>query len=441
MTGPSLTVEHAPATRRLVLPVILLAQFVIPLSIAGTAVGLPVISAELGTDPVLLQGVVNGFNIAFALCTVLWGPVADRIGSARAFSWGVLLVVIGSVASGVSPNLVVLDLARALAGVGAAAVITGATATISRSYEGPARARAFAAFGTINGLGLAAGPSISGVLIGFLGWRAVFLAHAVVLLIALFGSFVLPRRPVAKSGGGPMLDLGLLRNPGFLSMTLIPVAGAVGFVTLLTYLPAALQAVHDFSAAEAGTMMLFMTLPVLLAPTAVHRVTQHRLRVGAAAISLLALACLLIAPLGLLLLRPELPPALIAIPMVFAGLGFGLPLGIVDGRALSFVPPEQSGTAAGLLNFFRIGSEAVFVALYSAALTASIRAQPDVAGEAERIAAGQSGHAGAYAAALQPVLVGVAVVVLLLGAVFPRLYRRATAGRRRTVDQPASGLE
>ncbi|MBO9704489.1 MAG: MFS transporter, partial [Arthrobacter sp.] len=180
--------EQTPMTttpHRAVLPVILLAQFVIPLSIAGTAVGLPSISVELGAEPVLLQGIVNGFNITFAVCTLLWGAVADRIGSGRAFSLGVLAVVLGSILSAASPSLLVLDIARVLAGVGSAAVITGATATIHSAFQGPARARSFAAFGMVNGLGLAAGPSLSGVLIGLLGWRAVFVIHAVVLIAAL----------------------------------------------------------------------------------------------------------------------------------------------------------------------------------------------------------------------------------------------------------------
>lgn len=423
-----LDARTSPATSapgRAVLPVILLAQFVIPLSIAGTAVGLPAISDDLGASPTPLQWVVNGFNVAFAICTVLWGAVADRIGSARAFRIGVALALAGSVASAVSPSLLLLDLARAVAGVGAAAVITGATATLSHTYAGAARAKAFAAFGTINGLGLAAGPSVSGALIGLLGWRGVFLAQAAVLVVALAGSVVLPARSAPGGAPGRVLDLSLLRNPGFLAMVLVPVAGAVGFVTLLTYLPAALQAVHGSSAGAAGAAMLFMTVPVLLAPSVVHRVTSRHPGIGAGAVSIVALACLVLAPLGTLLLRPGHSLALVAVPMVLAGLGFGLPLGIVDGRALGFVPAERSGTAAGLLNFFRIGSEALFVALYSAVLVALVRRQPGAAGVVDEIAAGQPGHPEVYAHALAPLLVGISLVVLVLGVAFVALYRRA----------------
>lgn len=418
------------APSRAVLPVILLAQFVIPLSIAGTAVGLPAISVELGADPVLLQGIVNGFNIAFAVCTLVWGAIADRIGPGRAFFFGVLAVVLGSVLSAASPSLLVLDVARVLAGIGSAAVITGATATIHSAFEGPSRARAFAAFGMVNGLGLAAGPSLSGVLVGLLGWRAVFVVHAVVLLAALAGSRALRRLPrTAPASGRRLFDVGLLRNPGFFAMVLIPVAGAVGFVTFLTYLPAALQAIHGFTAGGAGTLMLVMTLPVLLAPPLVHRVMARHPRIDAGVVSLAALVCLVLAAAGFFVLRPEVPVWWTVLPMILAGAGFGLPLGVVDGSALSFVPAERSGTAAGLLNFFRIGSEALFVALYAVVLTAAVRAQPGTVGIADQVAAGQPGHGDVYTQALTPVLWGIGVVVVLLGVSFVALYRRAVKNR------------
>ncbi|MGO4455478.1 MFS transporter [Arthrobacter sp. RAF14] len=431
--------ESEPTTtapRRAVLAVILLAQFVIPLSIAGTAVGLPSISVELGAEPLLLQGIVNGFNIAFALSTLLWGAIADRIGSGRAFSLGVLAVALGSILSAVSPTLLVLDVARVLAGVGSAAVITGATATIHSAYEGPSRAKAFAAFGMVNGLGLAAGPSLSGVLIGLLGWRAVFVVHTVVLLAALAGSRALRRLPrKAPVAGGPLFDVGLLRNPGFLAMVLIPVAGAVGFVTFLTYLPAALQAIHGFTAGGAGALMLVMTLPVLLAPPVVHWIMARHPRIDAGAVSLAALVCLALAAVGFLALRPEVPVWWVVLPMILAGAGFGLPLGIVDGSALSFVPSERSGTAAGLLNFFRIGSEALFVALYAAVLSSGVRAQPGAAGIADQVAAGQPGHGDVYTQALAPVLWGIGVAVVVLGVGFEVLYRRAMRDQAPPVRQ------
>lgn len=107
------------------------------------------------------------------------------------------------------------------------------------------------------------------------------------------------------------------------------------------------------------------------------------------------------------------------------GLGFGIPLGIVDGHALSHIPAQQQGFAAGVLNFFRIGSEAVFVAGYSASLTWLIRRQPIPGPLADEIAAGQPGDPEIYLNALHPLLFAVATGSAVLLILFLLLPSRA----------------
>lgn len=103
---------------RLLLAVILLAQFVIPLSISGTAVALPAIAGDLGSDPTPLQWVVNGFNVAFAVCTIVWGVCSDRIGYTRSFRIGIAIAAAGGIVSLFAPNIAVLDAGRIIAGIG-----------------------------------------------------------------------------------------------------------------------------------------------------------------------------------------------------------------------------------------------------------------------------------------------------------------------------------
>ncbi|WP_208292813.1 MFS transporter [Naumannella halotolerans] len=309
--------------QRGVLAVVLSAQFVIPLSIAGSAVALPQIGAELGFHPVGLPGVVNGFNLAFALCTVVWGVASDRIGHTRSFRIGVGLAALGSAVSAVAGNLLLLDLARVIAGIGAAAVLTGAAPIINALFSGAARSRAFALFGTVNGLGLAAGPFLSGVLLTIAGWRAIFVAHALVLLLALAASGRIPsssRQPAASRAR--LFDFGALRSHRFLAMTIVPVAGAIGFVCLLIYLPSALHAVHEVQPGTAGSMLLIMTIPVLVAPAAVHRL-RAAVPISTTTVVVLSLLCLLFGAAGMLLLRAELPLAVLVVPMILLGLGSG----------------------------------------------------------------------------------------------------------------------
>ncbi|YAL83443.1 MFS transporter [Dermacoccaceae bacterium W4C1] len=403
-----MSVRRSPVT----LPVILLAQFVIPMSIAGTAVAMPDISDDLGTSPTLLQWVVNGFNVAFALSTLIWGALADRVGHRLAFRAGVAIAALGSLGSALAPNLWVLDAARVLTGIGAAAVLTGATALISGSYAGAARTRAFAIFGTVNGLGLAVGPGLSGVVVAGLGWRGVFVAQAAVLVLAWLGSVALP---VVSSGapGGPALDLSLLRNPSFAGMLLVPVAGAFGFVTFLTYLPNALSGVHGMGPAGAGAFMLIATVPVLVAPVVVGALVT-RVGLRSRPVILTSLIALLIGDLLMVLVRPDVPVVALIGPMLLIGLGFGLPIGLVDGEALAAVAPERAGTAAGLLNFARIGSEAIAVAGYSATLAAVLATRIADPTRARLAAAGHHVAPQAYADSLRIVAFGLAVVIAAL---------------------------
>ncbi len=409
-------VTESSPTSRATLPVVLAAQFVTPMAIAGTAIALPLVSHDLGSNPTALQWVVNGFNIAFALGTLLWGAVSDRIGHRRTFGIGTALVVAGSVGSVAAPNLFVLDVARVVAGAGAAAILTGATALLSASYEGARRTQAFAVFGTVNGLGLALGPTISGILISLVDWRGVFVVHAVILAAAGIGTRFLPAAKPAVAHRGPILDLGLLRNREFLAMCLVPVAGSIGFVTLLTYLPSALSGITDLSAGTAGLLMLAMTIPVFVAPVAVgHLVTRFPwLTIGR--VVYLSLAALILGNAGVLLLSQDRSVAWIVVPMIVAGLGFGLPIGLVDGHALSVVPAERGGTAAGLLNFFRIGSEAIFVAGYAFVLSTVVATQLD-GSAADDTAAGQFGHPDVYRDAFTTtvgILIGLLVVLTVL---------------------------
>ncbi|KAB1652102.1 MFS transporter [Pseudoclavibacter chungangensis] len=415
---------------RLSLAVILLAQFVIPLSISGTAIALPTIAAELGSAPAPLQWVVNGFNLAFAICAIAWGVWSDRIGYTRSFRIGIAVAAAGGAISAIAPTIGILDVGRVIAGIGSAAVLTGAAPLLSHLFQGKARAKAFVLFGTVNGLGLAAGPAVSGLLLSVWGWRGIFAAHAVVLLVALIGTVKLPVLGRGSTSLRAILDFSALRAPGFVAMTLVPVAGAIGFVTFLTYLPSAIGAVHGLEAGVTGALMLVMTVPVLIAPIVVHRLLE-RTRITTTGVVVTSLACLLLGGIGVLvLLRPDLPVMAGVAPMILLGLGFGLPLGFVDAEALAAVPAERAGAASGVVNLVRIGSEAVFVALYAAILAAVVTAAlPGPVGEL--IASGGAGEPWVYRDGL--VAAGGAMVVLVAATGIAFLVFSRSADKRAAV--------
>lgn len=428
--------EASPS--RWTLPIVLAAQFVTPTSIAGTAIALPLISKDLGSNPTALQWVVNGFNVSFALATLLWGALSDRIGHRRTFTYGALLVTVGSVLSAAAPSLVVLDLARIVAGIGAAAILTGSSSMLSNAFSGDRRTHAFAIFGTINGLGLALGPTISGVLISLVDWRGVFAVHAVILAVTVAGSRVLPGAQPAVGPRGPILDVSLLRNREFLAMCLVPVAGSIGFVTLLTYLPSAFSGIKNLSAGTSGLVMLAMTIPVLVAPLAVAQLITRFRALTVGVVVYLSLGALLLGDVGVLLLTEDRSIGWLIVPMVLLGLGFGLPIGLVDGHALSVIPAQRAGTAAGLLNFFRIGSEAVFVAGYALILSTVVGAQLSGAA-ADDTSAGQFGHPDVYRTAFVTT-VGVLIALLAILTVAIVVVRTRSSSAEPAAEPTSEGV-
>ncbi len=436
---PGTATPKSLAPNPLVLVTVLLAVFVVPMSISGTAVALPSISADIDSGTAGLQWVVNAFNLAFACFTLVWGSLADRFGRGRLFALGAATFALGSAGSALAAGIGMLDIARGVAGLGGAAIFSCGAAILSSSFDGPARLRAFALFGTTAGVGVALGPTISGALADTAGWRVIFAIQAAVLVVVLILSpSVGLRAPATKASGRfdiagsgllvfgllaamigivqgepwgwaspgvviafvlavlllgsfavvesrhatPLLDLPLLVHPRFLALCLVPVAASFGFVTLLTYFPTFLQFVAGDSSAKAGATIVLLTIPVVVGPLAAGKAVSAG--VNPLVVIWLSLAALVVGDLGLLFAGPHTLVAVLALPLLLAGCGMGLSAGLVDGQALALVPEEQAGMAAGVVNTLRLGSEAIAVAVYAAILSglAASRARDGLSGVA-----------------------------------------------------------
>jgi predicted MFS family arabinose efflux permease len=296
--------------------------------------------------------------------------------------------------------------------------------------------RAFALFGTTIGLGLALGPTIAGLLVGLCGWRGVYVATGVIMAVGLAGSPVLPRLETHKQR---TFDLSLLRNRRFLGFSLLPVAAAVGFVTMLSYLPAALGAMYGMSASAAGLFMLPMTIPVLIGPMLADRLIRTVRGVTPVVMMYASLVALLLGDLGLLVLSPAHSRFLAVVPMILLGFGFGSQVGLVDGEAIGAVDARRSGTAAGVLNFLRMGSEALSVGVYAAILAALVATHLP-SSIAVKVAAGQPGHGAAYAGPFHHALIAMAVLVGILAVIASCLLRPAPSPRSTSDSLPMTTM-
>ncbi len=255
----------------------------------------------------------------------------------------------------------------------------------------------------------------------------MFVAFGVVALLATVFSGALPNPRHEHVPGRKIVDFSLLRNPHFLAMCLVPVAVGIATVTLVTYLPVAFGAIYGLSAPVAGLFMLACTIPVLICPIVVSRVMHRYPRVTAMAVIYTALIVLLIGDIGMQLVG--IVPALWNIPfMILVGTGFGLTIGLVDAEALAAVAPHRAGAAAGVLNFVRLGSEAIVIAAFAAALTWQVGLRIPDTQLAQDVAAGAPGHGDAYAAGYHIVLIAIAVLVALTGIAIVLLHRARIRG-------------
>lgn len=411
-----------------------LAVLILPASLTGTSVAIPQINAELHPGLVELQWVINAYNLTFAAFMLISGSLADILGRKRVFIFGTTLFAVCSLASVLANNILLLDVARGLSGVGAAAMMTAGSALLAQAYTGEQLAKAFAIFGSAAGAGLAIGPSLSGFLVGLAGWRSVFGLHLAVSIVILLLTVGVPAGQEASgtsridwAGAGtftpalfafvlaimqgpqlswtspfvmitgaacivfgvlfilaerksdhPMFDFTLLRNPRFFTLCLIPVTLAFSFVSLLVYLPIYFTAAYGFDSGVVGWIMVIMTVPVVLVPL----VAGQLLARGATARWLLAISMLLvgIGAGALLVIDPKTSVATLAPGLLLIGAGMGLSAGILDGAAVGSVPPERAGTAAGMFNTSRLAGETIGVAVIGTLLVGLV--QNDLRGAA-----------------------------------------------------------
>ncbi|QQP94833.1 MFS transporter [Lysobacter enzymogenes] len=440
-----------------ILGAICLAGLVLPLSFTAPPVAIPAIAAELGGSPVALNWMTNAFMLAFGSCLMAAGTLADTYGRKRVFATGIVAFALVSLLLALAPSLAALNGLRVLQGVAAALALAGGNAALSQEFHGPARIRAFSLLGTAFGLGLAFGPSLAGWLVQTQGWRSVFLSSlAIAVLATLFGvprmresrdpdaggldwrgslsstamlaSLTIGVLEAPERGWGdpwvlgaligsalllvwfvrietraarPMLDLSLLRYPRFVGAQLLPIGTGLCYLALIVLLPVRLIGIHGLGTLDAGLMMIALSAPMLVVPM-VAAVLNHRVAASTLCAAGLLLAAAGLAWLGWAAGRGEVA-GLIA-PMLLIGTGSAIPWGLMDGLAISVVPKERAGMAAGVFGASRVSGEGIALAVVAAALAGLLQWRLGHAGAAagealnqaaQRLATGDAARAQA----------------------------------------------
>src|SRR5919107_163361 len=153
-------------------------QFMVVLDIAIVNVALPSIQVDLGFSQENLQWVISAYALVFRGFLLLGGRLADIVGRRAVFIAGLVVFSIGSLLCGLAWSDESLIGARALQGLGAAAITPSALSILTTTFgEGRERNVALGAWGAVGGFGAVAGVLLGGVLTDALSWEWIFFVN------------------------------------------------------------------------------------------------------------------------------------------------------------------------------------------------------------------------------------------------------------------------
>jgi EmrB/QacA subfamily drug resistance transporter len=395
------------------------AIFMLLLDITIVNVALPDIARSLKASFTDLQWVIDAYALSLAALLLTAGSLADRLGRKLVFLVGLVLFTGASLLCGLSGSPLLLNLARALQGVGGAAMFATSLALLAQAFTGAERGTAFGIWGATTGAAVAIGPLVGGVLTQTIGWEAIFfinvpigiaavvvtrarvhesrdeqargidwgglvtfsvglfllifalvrgnaegwgsplivgfLVGAAVLLVA----FVVIERTVRE----PMLDIGLFRVRAFSGASIVAFALSASMFSIFLYLTLWLQNVLGFSPLQTGLRFLpFSLLSFVTAPIAGRLSSRVPARglIGAGMLMVAVALLLMHGVTGTSAWTTLLPG------FILAGAGVGLVNPPLASTAIGVVHPRRTGMASGINTTFRQVGIATGTAAYGA---------------------------------------------------------------------------
>jgi EmrB/QacA subfamily drug resistance transporter len=393
-----------------------LGTFMLLLDITIVNVALPDIQRALNSSFSDLQWIVDAYALTLAAFLLTAGSLADMFGRRLLYLIGLAVFTLASVLCGFAVSTVMLQLSRALQGVGGAIMFAVSLALLADSFRGKDRGVAFGAWGAVTGLAVAIGPLLGGVLTSGLSWRWIFFVNvpigiaAVIITLAkvaesratkasrpdwlgfslftvalsslVYGLIESNQRSftdglvlgclavaavllavfvfVELRSPQPMFDMKLFKLPTFSGGSVAAFGLSASIFSMLLYLVLYLQDILGYSPLATGARLMVISGGILVTSTVAGRLTSRvpiRLLVGPG---------LIVVGIGLLLMRgldagsawTHLIPG-----MIVGGIGIGIVNPPLASTAVGVVPPQRAGMASGINSTFRQVGIATGIAL------------------------------------------------------------------------------
>ncbi len=174
----------APPSARLGLAALALSMLLSSLGTSVANVALPTLARAFGATFQTTSWVVLAYLLTVTCAIVSVGRLGDRVGRRRLLLAGLLLFSAAAIVAGLAPTLSLVIVARAAQGLGAAVMMALSLAFVAEVVPPARTGGAMGLLGTASAIGTALGPSLGGIVIDQLGWRAMFLVHVPLALFA-----------------------------------------------------------------------------------------------------------------------------------------------------------------------------------------------------------------------------------------------------------------
>ena len=407
------------------------AQFTVIMDTSIIGVALPAIKADLGYTQSGLQWIFNAYVIFFGGFLLLGGKLSDLFGARKIFKMGFAILTIGSALAGLAWTDDVLNVARAIQGLGSAFIAPAALTMLLTIFKDPAElGKAFGFWGAAAAAGGSAGVFLGGVITEWISWNWIFLINIpigiavyawsntllpigdtkkgevdvsgailatmslilavyaivtaesagwesgktigmLVVALLLFISFISMQRRKRE----PLLPLSIFKVPNLSAGNIVMALLAAAWIPLWFYLNLYLQQILQYSAFESGLALLPMTITIMI--LMVGFTGKFVTKFGFKA-NLIAGLIFLTASLLLFSILPEEGTFLVdVLPASLLG-AIGMSLAYIPGTmaSMSGAKSEETGLASGLVNTsYQIGSAlglAIIVAIAASNSTSGI---------------------------------------------------------------------
>jgi EmrB/QacA subfamily drug resistance transporter len=234
---------------------ICLGTFMLLIDVTIVLVALPDMAGSLGASLPQLQWVADGYALAVAAALLAAGRLADRTGRRQVYLVGLVVFGLASLVCGLAPGMGVLIAARAVQGIGAAAMFTTTLSLLGTLYRGRQFALALGVWAAVAASAAALGPVLGGLLTESLDWRWIFYVNLPLVLLAVGLTFRHIPRDQPSAADQPSAEPSASELPTAVPPTRRDVPGTILFAVAAAGLVHALTQAHGLGWTATATLL------------------------------------------------------------------------------------------------------------------------------------------------------------------------------------------